>query len=160
MIRHLVERQREVLKSLVLALRRLNPADQEQLDPREDVHLYNNSFTVRDNGAMTINISHERHEGLAKDAESIKLLAQGIKGASQETVVSVDEMLVLLLTELDTMRDDADYTHTMLINLLDLKQKAAALAEARSTSQQGRIIMPFTIVTITFVSLAQHAGAA
>lgn len=38
------------------------------------------------------------------------------------------------------------------MDLLDLKQKAAALAEARSTSQQGRVIMLFTIVTIIFVS--------
>jgi hypothetical protein len=38
------------------------------------------------------------------------------------------------------------------MDLLDLKQKSAALAEARSTGQQGRVIMLFTIVTIIFVS--------
>jgi len=45
-----------------------------------------------------------------------------------------------------------------LLDLLDLKQKSATLKEARSTSEQGQVIMLFTIVTIIFVSIAslQH----
>ncbi|KAK3311667.1 uncharacterized protein B0T15DRAFT_508207 [Chaetomium strumarium] len=143
MIRHLVQKQREVLNSLVIALRRLNAADEKDPGPQESVQIRHNTFTNRDHGRMFVNISHARHEGLAENAESIKLLARGIKGASQETVVSADETLVRLLAELDAMRNDADYTHKM-----------ASLAEARSTSQQGRVIMLFTIVTIIFLPLS------
>lgn len=42
--------------------------------------------------------------------------------------------------------------YTQLLDLLDLKQTTAALAEAKSTTQQGRAIMLFTVVTIIFVS--------
>jgi hypothetical protein len=114
MIRNLVEKQRKVLKSLVVALRRLNAAGKEESGgPWDYVHVENNRFEVSDHGTMTVLFSHERHEALGEDAESIKLLARGIKGTSQDIVVSTDETLVLLLTELDAMRNDADYTHKM-----------------------------------------------
>jgi hypothetical protein len=45
-------------------------------------------------------------------------------------------------------------TFPKLLELLDLKQKTASLAEARSTTKQGQAVMLFTIVTIIFVSHA------
>ncbi|KAK1752472.1 hypothetical protein QBC47DRAFT_58418 [Echria macrotheca] len=53
------------------------------------------------------------------------------------------------------MRGDAEDGHKLLLDLLDLKQKAGALVEARSTRQQGRVIVLFTIITIIFVGASQ-----
>ncbi|KAK4185380.1 hypothetical protein QBC35DRAFT_389598, partial [Podospora australis] len=133
MIRHLTEKQREVLKALATALKRLSPSEQQ-----------------------FIQLTNHNHVGdaLGIDAESIKILAQGVHGIARDTLVLADDTLVSLITELEIMRNDADYAHKMLLDLLDLKQKPAALAEARATSQQGRVIMSFTIVTIVFLPLS------
>ncbi|KAM0547083.1 hypothetical protein ACHAO7_007336 [Fusarium culmorum] len=42
----------------------------------------------------------------------------------------------------------------MILELLDLKQKAASLREAVLTTKQGQAIMLFTIVTIIFLPLS------
>ncbi|PSN60019.1 hypothetical protein BS50DRAFT_536441 [Corynespora cassiicola Philippines] len=56
--------------------------------------------------------------------------------------------------DLERLHKDASQTHKMLLGLLDLQQKSASLEEARATTNQGRAIMLFTIVTIIFVPLS------
>ncbi|KAK3294459.1 uncharacterized protein B0H64DRAFT_188360 [Chaetomium fimeti] len=150
MIRHLAETQREVIKSLATALGRLDPADDSPTN-RGGIVFRHNTFTCTGEGHQVVNMNHG---GTRIEAEVIRTIAQGIKGAASKTIISADETLDLLLAELGVMRKDAEYSHKMLMDLLDLKQKAAALAEARSTSQQGRVVMLFTIVTIIFLPLS------
>ncbi|KAK0641789.1 hypothetical protein B0T16DRAFT_220794 [Cercophora newfieldiana] len=52
------------------------------------------------------------------------------------------------------LRADAKTTQKMLLDLLDLKQKAASLDEARSSTKQGQAVMLFTIITIIFLPLS------
>ncbi|KAH6856234.1 hypothetical protein B0I37DRAFT_72003 [Chaetomium sp. MPI-CAGE-AT-0009] len=152
MIRHLAEKQREVIKSLAMALRTLNPTEESPVS-HGGIFFQGNTFTCSGEGRQqtVVNLSHG---GTSTEAEVIRTIAQGIKGAASKTIISADETLDLLLAELSVMRKDAEYSHKMLMDLLDLKQKAAALAEARSTTQQGRVIMLFTIVTIIFLPLS------
>jgi hypothetical protein len=111
MIRHLIQRQREVLKSLILALLKLNPEkDPNRPQGGSHVRIYDN--TVSDSGFLNVTVNH--HEGPADLAETIKNLAQGISGASKNIIVSADEELVAIVSELDTMNDDADYAHKMV----------------------------------------------
>ncbi|QGI69594.1 hypothetical protein CEK26_013550 [Fusarium fujikuroi] len=150
MMRHLIQKQREVLKSLIMALRKLNPTSDSNTD-RTGLTLSIQSNTVAGRGQMNVLVNH--HEGLTDLAESIKILAQGISGRSRDIVISTDDDVLTITAELSILKSDAEYNHKMLLDLLNLMQTAAALAEARSTTQQGRAIMLFTIVTIVFVSL-------
>ncbi|KAE9583047.1 hypothetical protein CGMCC3_g739 [Colletotrichum fructicola] len=49
---------------------------------------------------------------------------------------------------------DAEQTHRMVLELLDLELKAASLSEARTTTRQGQAVMLFTIITIIFLPLS------
>ena len=111
MIRHLIQKQREVLKSLISALLKLNPDKDatKRLSP-VNTRLEHNRFQ----GPTTINVVVQNHEGYTNLAETIKTLAQGISGASKDIVVSADEELLAIATELDIMKNDADYTHKMV----------------------------------------------
>ncbi|RYO95467.1 hypothetical protein DL762_000029 [Monosporascus cannonballus] len=131
MIQHLVDKQREVLKSLILALRKLNPS--------------------RDNQSHQVFSNIKISDNISRDSAT---QTNGIAGAARDSVISAEEVLVMLLSEIDTVKKDVEYTHKMLLDLLDLKQKTASLAEARSTTQQGRAIMLFTIVTVIFLPLS------
>ncbi|KAF5631385.1 uncharacterized protein FTJAE_7895 [Fusarium tjaetaba] len=142
MMRHLIQKQREVLKSLILAMRILNPASDSKTD-RTGVMFSINEPVISGNGAINVLTNH--HDGLTDLADSIKILAQGISGRSRDIVISTDDDLLAIYTELKIMKEDAEYNH---------KMTAAALAEARSTTQQGRAIMLFTIVTIVFLPLS------
>ncbi|KLP16776.1 uncharacterized protein LW94_2719 [Fusarium fujikuroi] len=151
MMRHLIQKQREVLKSLIMTLRKLNPTSDSNTD-RTGLTLSIQSNTVAGRGQMNVLVNH--HEGLTDLAESIKILAQGISGRSRDIVISTDDDVLTITTELSILKSDAEYNHKMLLDLLNLMQTAAALAEARSTTQQGRAIMLFTIVTIVFLPLS------
>ncbi|KAI1868830.1 hypothetical protein JX265_006809 [Neoarthrinium moseri] len=153
MIQHIVHKQREVIKSLVVALR--TPSDAKDDSNETIVHTV---LTISGNEAggsakQTNLIIFNPQTGLTL-SETIRFLAQGISGNARSILIHADEELNLLLIGLDTVKRDASTAHKELLNLLDLKQKAAALAEARATSQQGRVILLFTIVTIVFLPLS------
>ena len=112
MIWHLADKQREVLKSLVLALRKLSP-EGEPSDSR-DFHCSIRNNTASHAGRQQNIIVIQQNEGISSQAENIRILAQRIRGAARETVVSADETLILLMAELEIMRKDADYTQKMV----------------------------------------------
>ncbi|PVH96135.1 hypothetical protein DM02DRAFT_632249 [Periconia macrospinosa] len=143
MIRHLVDNQREVLKFLISGLRKLNPSrDQPHAERSSSVKI------------ATISCSDQAIFALSVQNYQCNI---GVSGAPRDHVVSADEILVLLLTEIENMKDDVVYTQKMLLNLLDLKQKTASLEEARSTTQQGRAVMLFTIV-IVILNVSEITG--
>ncbi|KAL6825433.1 hypothetical protein J3E69DRAFT_366034 [Trichoderma sp. SZMC 28015] len=151
MIRNLADKQREVLKSLIMALCHLNPSQGSDSDEGGQLSV----ITQCTFGDSTIFNIYQQQKYSADSAETTKRLAAKIqKGASRDAVVSADETLLLLIAEVDKLTQEGENTHQMLLNLLDLKQTTAALEEARSTTQQGRIIMLFTIITIIFLPLS------
>lgn len=100
---------------------------------------------------------HPAANGQFELADTIKRLDQGTEGSAQDIVSEFDDTLTSFLAELESMRNDAEFTHKMvsnydtrivstplmstgtltrlharLLDLLDLKQKAAAL-ERRTT---------------------------
>lgn len=151
MFHHLVDKQREVLKSLILALIKFHPSVQQDNSGVQATSQISEN-QCRDN-AVQIN-SIQIHTANPNLADTIKILAQGVEGPARDIVTDFDDILTSFLAELESMRNDAEYTHKMLLDLLDLKQKTAALEEARSTSQQGKVVMLFTIVTIIFLPLS------
>ncbi|KAH8710144.1 hypothetical protein GQ44DRAFT_830452 [Phaeosphaeriaceae sp. PMI808] len=149
MIRHLIDKQREVLKSLILALVKLNSDSQPHRERNSDNQPLEQYNTYNVYGTMNIQV--QNRQDIIYGVENT---TQGVPGAARDHVISADAMLVLLLTEIDVIKNDAEYAHKMLLDLLDLKQKTASLAEARSTTQQGRAVMLFTIVTVIFLPLS------
>ncbi|KAJ5701491.1 hypothetical protein N7488_009039 [Penicillium malachiteum] len=77
--------------------------------------------------------------------------APKIESYTQKSLVEAQKKIIARIDQLDAMQKDAEDTYTQVLNLLDLKQKASSLAEARSTTRQGKAIMLFTIITIIFV---------
>jgi hypothetical protein len=108
MIRSLVEKQREVLKSLILALRNFSPADPPAENTAVWIQVNDNSF---EKSTVIIN---QNAQNSPDSAETIKLLAQGIKGATRETAVSIDEILLLLVSEIEILRNEAENTHKLV----------------------------------------------
>jgi hypothetical protein len=173
-IRYLAETQREVIKSLALVLRQFQPTLGSG-HGKQGISFEGNNITIC--GGQPI-FQLQNTGGIEVDPNFTKTIVQGIEGLAGNAVLSADETLEFLLADIETMRKDAEYARKMvkylptsisvlnkskekklhtdillqLLSLLDLKQKAASLAEARSTTQQGRVIMLFTIVTIIFVS--------
>lgn len=171
MIRNLADKQREVLKSLLLALRYLYPSKRESSHNGSQV-VFN--FPQTDFNTDTIYTIKTSQTKLEESVEPTKRLAEKIEGATRDTVVSADETLLLLIAEVDELTQEGErthkkvgggfihmfhrqysnkiYFHTQLFSLLDFIQTAEALKETRSTTQQGRVLMLFTIITIIFVS--------
>jgi hypothetical protein len=167
MIRYLLEKQKEVLKSLMIALGKLHSNEWGEQDSVTNIAIRENS--VRENGMM---INWVQTDRTTDESETLRRLAKGVKGKAGNNVLSADQVLSTLLEEVDSMSNNADYAHKMvgslcpqyvvtasadlgylqLLGLLDLKQTTAALEEAHSTTQQGRVIMLFTVITIIFVS--------
>ncbi|KAF2467650.1 uncharacterized protein BDR25DRAFT_233822, partial [Lindgomyces ingoldianus] len=83
---------------------------------------------------------------------------RAIDGNAGILVQEAEQRLNVEKANLERLRTHAARTHEMefqqLIELLDLEQKAASLAEARATTKQGKAIMLFTIVTIIFLPLS------
>jgi hypothetical protein len=114
MISHLADKQREVLKSLVLALRKLSPEGNPSDSKGGEFNCIISNNKASESGRQQNMIIIQQNEGISSQAENIRILAQRIRGAARETVVSADETLILLMTELEIMRKDADYTQKMV----------------------------------------------
>jgi hypothetical protein len=114
MIRHLVDKQREVLKSLIMALIKLNPSGdyQHKQALSQKIAVENNNFYQ--GSEMTILIQNQNHESIIGFAESSKILAQKVAVPARDSIVFIEEVLASLLTEIDDIRNDADYTHKMV----------------------------------------------
>jgi hypothetical protein len=113
MVRHLAGKQMEILRALVLALRELNPGEEKKEVPASYGGIYNNS--CRESGHMVINMANNFHNtGISADAENLKTLTQGIAGMARETATMTNETLLLLITDVDAMRRDAEYAHKMV----------------------------------------------
>lgn len=111
MFHHLVDKQREVLKSLILALIKFHPSMQQGgsgVEARSEI----SGNRCRDN-AVQIN-SIQLHTGNPNLADTIKILAQGVEGPARDIVTDFDDILTSFLAELESMRNDAEYTHKMV----------------------------------------------
>jgi hypothetical protein len=111
MIRHLVDKQREVLKSLISTLRKFNPS-QNEFRPEQISNVQVGDVECYDRGTFIVNV--QNHQGKVDGVENTRILSQGVSGAARDHVVSADEMLVSLLTEIDVIMNDAEYTHKMV----------------------------------------------
>ncbi|KAH9900277.1 hypothetical protein F4778DRAFT_167944 [Xylariomycetidae sp. FL2044] len=150
-IRSLLDKQRDVIKSLIINLRGLSPSQQDGV--ANDV----SHFIVRGNRAEGQAFQQNiiiLQQNPSKLSETIKILAGGISGTAKDTLIRTDESLDRTLREVEAVSNEAEIAHQQLFNLLDLKQKDAALMEARATTQQGRVIMLFTVITIIFLPLS------
>ncbi|KAK1254163.1 hypothetical protein MKX08_008158 [Trichoderma sp. CBMAI-0020] len=151
-IRHLADKQREVLKALILALRRCHSSEKSPANhSRADMSTNFHDCSI--NGTVHVTY-HSVERSLEESVETTRKLAEKLEGATRDTVVSADETLLLLIVELEELTQEGEKTHKMLLSLLDLTQTTAALMEARSTTQQGRVVMLFTIITIIFLPLS------
>jgi hypothetical protein len=112
MIRHLAEKQRDVIKSLATALRKLHPAHESPTNHGGIFYFQGNTFDCRGKGRQKV-VVNLNQGGTNIEAELIRTIAEGIKGAASKTIVSADETLDLLLAELSAMRKDAEYSHKM-----------------------------------------------
>ncbi|KAI1169763.1 hypothetical protein F4777DRAFT_571893 [Nemania sp. FL0916] len=72
--------------------------------------------------------------------------------------LNTGQTLIGLSDTVMRLKADTENIHKMLLSLLDLKQKAASLYEARSATKQGNVILLFTIVTIIFAPLSIFAS--
>ncbi|CAM1504717.1 Fc.00g023080.m01.CDS01 [Cosmosporella sp. VM-42] len=94
------------------------------------------------------------HRLMEKQQEVVKSLYIKLRDLGYQGDYKLSPLLEVIMEELRGMRSDAEHTHKMLLDLLDLKQKAASLAEVRSSTKQGRAVMLFTIFTVIFLPLS------
>jgi hypothetical protein len=151
MIRHLVDKQRNLLTACASALTKWSPSQGAQKQPPSLATVNLANVDVHMQAQIVMNFVLSSSHGNIEGVETIKLLSSGVAGAARDHILATDYMLVSLDYDLEIIQNDALHTHKMLLDLLDLKQKTASLAEARATTQQGRVIMLFTVVTIIFV---------
>ncbi|KAH6989299.1 hypothetical protein BKA56DRAFT_575472 [Ilyonectria sp. MPI-CAGE-AT-0026] len=153
MLYRLMEKQQEVLGSLRSALHNLIPGAEDRtvrpnvlVHQRGDGHMDlqgSGSFSVTQDGDgfVRLNADHGNH-------------TKEIRGLAGKLTKKAMRELGTIMKELGGMKSDAKYTHKMLLDLLDLKQKSANLVEVRSSTKQGRAVMLFTIFTIIFLPLS------
>jgi hypothetical protein len=114
MIRHLLEKQREVLRFLISALVKFHPSKDNFIPETQN---YNVTFgEIRMDGqhnSVGVFSTVAKNDNV-NDLENTKKLAQQIAQEAREDVISADELLVFLLSETDGIRVDAEYTHKMV----------------------------------------------
>ncbi|KAI1121850.1 hypothetical protein F5Y10DRAFT_255444 [Nemania abortiva] len=150
MIKHLVQQQRAVLEALITALRSWAVDDEAPKEPMGNIMNVSNNKV--EDGYIVINIYSSTND--FGSIENTKILASRIASVAKSYVIYTEETLARLAVDLEAVQNDAEYTQKLLLGLLDLKQKTASLAEARSTTKQGGAIMLFTIVTVIFLPLS------
>jgi hypothetical protein len=103
--------------------------------------------------------------GPQKDSQLCKHFQKGFcrfgNKCNFQHVLKGPQKLTHVISEIASIIDDAAYTHTMLLNLLNIKSSVASLAEAQSAKKeaqaattQGRAVMLFTIITVIFLPLS------
>ena len=117
MIRHLVDKQREVLKTLINVLIKLNPSgdDEHRKAISQTIQIIDNAFYEGSN--MNLLFENQNHESIMGLAESSKILAQKLAVPARHSIEFIEDVLASLLTEIDDIRNDADYTHKMVSDL-------------------------------------------
>ncbi|KAJ8128035.1 hypothetical protein O1611_g5601 [Lasiodiplodia mahajangana] len=150
MIRHLVQQQRAVLNALIGVLRSWHVDANAPKEYGGQVQFFNNRLSG--GSAVKIEVFSSRND--LEFLENTKLSASRVAGVAKSYVIYTEETLMRLAINLEAIQNDAEYTQKLLLGLLDLKQKTASLAEARSTTKQGGAIMLFTIVTVIFLPLS------
>jgi hypothetical protein len=108
MIQHLIETQRDVLKSVISALINLNPSS-ESKNPPAQIHVNRCHFSS--GGSLVIN---NTSKDSLDNVETTKALAQGIGGIARENVILMEETLVTVLTQLSDISKNAEYTQKMV----------------------------------------------
>ncbi|KAF4844790.1 hypothetical protein CGCSCA4_v006919 [Colletotrichum siamense] len=82
------------------------------------------------------------------------VLSNSLGGYAGKCLERAARRLRLEKSQIERLHREVAQTHRLLLELLDLEQKAASLGEARITTKQGQAIMLFTIITIIFLPLS------
>ncbi|KLU82794.1 hypothetical protein MAPG_01862 [Magnaporthiopsis poae ATCC 64411] len=148
-LQRLMEEQEDVLRSLRLALLRLHRKKEKQ--QFEDTMQNGATTTVINIHGLVnsgkINFDIDTANQFAIDDDEIKGLGGVILGKTLQRLSSRK-------AEIEKLKEDVQGTHKQLLALLELKQAAANLAEAKTAAKQGLAIMMFTIITIVFLPLS------
>jgi hypothetical protein len=114
MIQHLITKQREVITSLILALRKFNrsPGGDDKGGNVNHAPVYIDNVTVAENGTSVI--SWQQSMGGDSSVEDNKLLARSIAGVSKDYVLEADDKLRAVSTEIEVMMNGVGYTHKMV----------------------------------------------
>ncbi|KAK4103317.1 hypothetical protein N658DRAFT_308880 [Parathielavia hyrcaniae] len=167
MLAAVLESQREVMMSLRTVLKALNvkpvqPQGGAGQEPSEielmvtQTHLgVVNVAAGPSSGKLSMRLQqvHEGTLNISSVGDTTATVA-GIGGQAGIFLEEAGRELQQTMNGVRRLKADAETTHKMLLDLLDLKQKAASLHEARSSTKQGRAVMLFTIVTIIFLPLS------
>ncbi|KAF5521553.1 hypothetical protein CGCA056_v007388 [Colletotrichum aenigma] len=82
------------------------------------------------------------------------VISTSLGGYAGKCLERAARRLRLEKSQIERLHREVAQTHRLLLELLDLEQKAASLGEARITTKQGQAIMLFTIITIIFLPLS------
>ncbi|KAL8306382.1 hypothetical protein RB597_003090 [Gaeumannomyces tritici] len=148
-LQRLMEEQEDVLRALRMALLKLHRKSTQGERQFEDTQ--NGATTVINIHGLVnsgkINFDIDSANQFAIDDDEIKGLGGVILGKTLQRLSSRK-------AEIEKLKEDVQGTHKQLLALLELKQAAANLAEAKTAAKQGLAIMLFTIITIIFLPLS------
>jgi hypothetical protein len=109
MIKHLLEKQREVVRSLVSALSALNPHKDTVTEPlqRNDAHFHHCTF--RDQAVFDMHF--HSHAGSDYSIDDTRIMAQRIAGQAGSHVTRADEHLESVLANVNLIKSEAEETY-------------------------------------------------
>jgi DNA helicase IV len=110
MIQDVYKKQRDVLMCLLSAMRKLHPS-QTRADDLQRHIVTIKDVVMGDDASIVIN-THQKSSNYG--IENTKILAQGISGDAADHIISTDETLISLLSEIEGIRRDAENTHKMV----------------------------------------------
>jgi Mg2+ and Co2+ transporter CorA len=135
-----------------------HPDDNLQVD--EDLKILRKVADLADELKILHQLFAEQHEVVTKFTEQAKALPRGT--INNENAISLAKLALDKLkkyqVEVHKYNEESRAIRAYINDLMDLKQKGAGLDVARSSAEQGRIMMIFTVFTIVFLPLSFFAG--
>lgn len=111
MLRHVITTQQDVLRAFISGLTRFSrTTDVHQADQGSTISI--KEVTILEHGSLSVltNTQLGNENGL----ETTKVLAQAISSDVRKFVVDADDTMRSVITEIDTINKDAEYTHKMV----------------------------------------------
>ncbi|KAF7670940.1 hypothetical protein GT037_010904 [Alternaria burnsii] len=141
--------------------------DDPIFNDRSDVNLILEVADIIDELKMIQHLLKIQKDVIKSSIQALKLCALDTTGKPTVSY-QVEDTIGPLLAQFASIGTDAQHTRKMLLDLSDLKSKAASLAEAHAgleaaqssakeaqeASVQGRAVMLFTIITVIFLPLS------
>lgn len=132
-----------------------SPNDHLQVD--KDLAIFQKSVDLSDELRILKHLFAEQRKVVVKFLTQVKDIPEDKPYAvhlAKRAIKKLDEYT----TEVKKFQNEAFTTQDYITNLMDLKQKGAGLNVARSSAEQGRIMMIFTVFTIVFLPLSFFAA--